>query len=465
MSQAKRHIAAKIWSVGFILLLLGMGLRGLWLAKVDGNNLFHKFRLDRLTITTKAFDDELSQYAGGDTALFYPLGTLNYEVRHRALSRKILIGQGDWFFLWSDQMDIDPLEQRLGLSQLSRLQMQELVLQYQQRAFWSAQRNSQYLLVLAPNKASIYGEYLPSRLSLSEATFLDSLSTALQNAAIPVLDLRPPLNAAKSKGLLYYRHDTHWNHLGSWVGTQAVLQKLEMPPLPHDIDQFDSRLQIGGDQLRMARLSQGDYFDVDYKHKADPIDYQTSAAPLGVANDLPYYSQNDSGPKLLLLHDSFGHYMRDWMSYSSQELLALWAWGEFRPEIANAFKPEIIVDEVIERNLAKVFPGNPAALINEYWDTHWEDRGALSQKGRFSLGQLQAFIQSQSSEEQLTILKLTLQATEAGSLSTANGLRVKANYAFGEGETTIYLQINPRRPFKIELEGKVAFTDLEMMND
>lgn len=463
MSRSTAHIAAKIWSIGFILLLLGLGIRGLWLAKLDGKNLFNKFRLDRLTITTKAFDEELSQYAGGDTALFNPLGTLNYEVRHRALSRKILVGQGDWFFLWSDQIAIDPLEQRLGLSQLSGLQMQELVLQYQQRAFWSAQRNSQYLLVLAPNKVSIYGEHLPSQLRLREATFLDALSTALQNAAIPVLDLRVPLAAAKSKGLLYYRHDTHWNHLGSWVGTQAVLQKLQMPPLPHDIEQFDSQRRIGGDQLRMARLRQSDFVDADFQLKLDNIRFQVSKAPLGAAYDLPYYSQNDSGPKLLLLHDSFGHYMRDWMSYSSKELLALWAWGEFRPEIATAFKPEIIVDEVIERNLAKVFPGNPAVLINQYWQAHWEESESGSQQGNFSLGQLQALIQAQAADKQLVIVKLTLQSEEAGHLNLNNGLRVKPNYSFGEGETTLFLQINPQRPIQIVSTAAVQISSLSLV--
>jgi len=440
-----------------------MGLRGLWLAKQDGKNPFHKFRLDRLSITTQAFNDELSQYAGRDTALFHPLGTLNYQFRKRSLSRKVLAGQGDWFFLWSEQTDIDPIEQRLGLSQLSALQTQELVLQYQQRAYWAAQHNSQYLLVLAPNKASIYGEYLPAGLALAEQTFLDALYTALQNDSIPVLDLRPALLKAKSNGLLYYRHDTHWNHLGSWIGTQTILQKLQLRPLPQEIDQVKSRLQKGGDQLRMARLRQEDFTDADFQFDLNEPPYQVSSAPLGNAYDLPYYSRQDSGARLLLIHDSFGHYMRDWLSYSSRELLALWAWGEFRPEVAKEFKPEVIIDEVIERNLAKVFPGNPASLINQYWQMHWQDGAIIRHQGHFSLGQLQALIKAKSSANHLLAIKIQFEAEEAGNLLINNGLRIKPKYAFGEGVNTLYLQINPLRPLQMELEGKGVFTAMEMI--
>lgn len=443
-----------------------MGLRGLWLAKLDGKNLFHKFRLDRLSITTAAFDADLNQYAGGDTALFHPLGTLNYQLRHRSLSRKILPGQTDWFFLWNDQTDFDPLEQRLGLSQLSPLQLRELVLQFQQRAFWAKQNNSEYLILLAPNKASIYGEHLPGSLLLAEQTFLDVLYPALQNAQLPVLDLRQALQAAKPSGLLYYRHDTHWNDRGAWVGTQAVMDRLGLGKLLINPQRLQLQAQKGGDQLRMARLRESGFTDSAYRYLGpDTIPFQVLPNPIGSPADLPYQSKANEalGPKILLFHDSFGHAMRPWFSYASREFRALWAWGEFRPLYLRRYQPDYVVDEIIERNLAKPFPGNQSELIKAFWLAHWPETGAKRYQTEYSLGQLQAWIQTQADTEKLLVVKLKIIAEEAGTISLSNGLRVKQSYLFDAGQHTLYFQVNPQRPLALKLDTELKFTDLEVI--
>ncbi len=440
-----------------------MGLRGLWLAKQDGKNLFHKFRLDRLSITTAAFDAELSQYAGGDKALFQPLGALNYKLRKRTLSRKILPGQDDWLFLWSDQADIDPLEQRLGLSRLSPLQMREIVLQYQQRAHWATQHNSEYLVLLAPNKASVYGEYWPENLPLAEQTFLDEVYAALQNAQLPVLDLRPPLQAAKAGALLYYRHDTHWNDRGAYVGTQAVLERLGVDKLATARFRLDAI--NGGDQLRMGRLNPQAFVDSAYRHLGpDSIPFTLLDDPTGYPNDLPYKSKNDklNGPKLLLLHDSFGHAMRPWFSYACPEFSALWTWGEFRPIVMRQYKPDYVVDEIIERNLARPFPGNHVETIKAYWLAHWPETGANRYQSKFGVGQLQAWLQAQP-KDQLLVVKLKIMAEESGNMSVDNGLRVKQDYVFDQGEHTLIFQVNPNRPLRIELNAKASFSEMEVI--
>src|SRR5207245_4432671 len=54
--------------------------------------------------------------------------------------------------------------------------------------------------------------------------------------AVPVLDLRPELLAAKGQGSLYYRNDSHWTPLGMYVGVARMLDGLSDvlpgPPAP-----------------------------------------------------------------------------------------------------------------------------------------------------------------------------------------------------------------------------------------
>jgi alginate O-acetyltransferase complex protein AlgJ len=82
-----------------------------------------------------------------------------------------------------------------------------------------------YLLVVVPDKYTIYPEFLPSWVRpLSDQSPLDATLAMLPaEVRAHVLDLRPALLAAKKQRQIHFRTDSHWNASGAWAGYQEIL--------------------------------------------------------------------------------------------------------------------------------------------------------------------------------------------------------------------------------------------------
>ena len=122
------------------------------------------------------------------------------------------------------------------------------------RRDWIAARGGKYVFVVAPDKHSIYPEYLPEWVVKSaQPSKLDQLLAHLRaHSSVTVLDLRPALLAAKKSGPTYLQTDTHWNKFGAFIGYQQLMQTLQgqlpgMNPLP--LEAFDRKkiVRRGGD--------------------------------------------------------------------------------------------------------------------------------------------------------------------------------------------------------------------------
>src|SRR5262249_41164102 len=126
-----------------------------------------------------------------------------------------------------------------------------------------ARRGIAYVVVVVPEKYSVYPEYLPDHVArVTPDTPLDRIVTALaQHPELFFVDLRPALRAAKARGQLYYKSDSRWTSPGARVGYEALAPVLAAalpglraaPPLalePYTVpDQYYS-----GDLARMLGL-------------------------------------------------------------------------------------------------------------------------------------------------------------------------------------------------------------------
>ena len=84
------------------------------------------------------------------------------------------------------------------------------------------------IVIVAPNKQSIYGENLlpESNASSRLDDLLDNLDPSARSI---ILDGRAPLRAAKRTQHLplYFKTDTHWNELGAFEVYREIVQRLE----------------------------------------------------------------------------------------------------------------------------------------------------------------------------------------------------------------------------------------------
>ena len=86
------------------------------------------------------------------------------------------------------------------------------------------------IVVIIPNKQTIYGKYLFSGDVAAPVTRLDSLWRELSAPARSIMfDPRPMMReaaAAHDPILLYPKTETHWNELGAFYGYRAIMSAL-----------------------------------------------------------------------------------------------------------------------------------------------------------------------------------------------------------------------------------------------
>jgi hypothetical protein len=171
-------------------------------------------------------------------------------------SSKALVGRDGWLYYAAEQ-SVDYFR---GAKPFTERDLVKWRNELESRRAWLAERGIGYLVVVAPNKETIYPEYMPSNVKrLRTETRLDQLMADLRaNSKVQSLDLREPLRQAKQHERVYHLTDTHWNDAGAQVAYREILAAIaaQVPgfdarPLPGSLAKRDAS---GGDLARILAL-------------------------------------------------------------------------------------------------------------------------------------------------------------------------------------------------------------------
>lgn len=218
------------------------------------------------------------------------------------------------------------------------------------------------LLVVAPNKTSIYPDTLPDELiSVTKPSTLDSLISFLEENDLSLLDLRPALQAARKERDVYYKTDTHWNGYGAFIAYTTIMNKLgESNPQLTPYQASDLRLETTsadvreiGNMMGVTSITEaGPYF-------APPENFVLTIQP----GDYNRYDQlswipNSTLPTLLMFHDSFGSkFLDDYLSmnFSTSHFFHVEKMSQYLTrEVIEHFEPDVIIIEIVERNVQDI---------------------------------------------------------------------------------------------------------------
>lgn len=451
-----------------MLSLVALGSRAVYRLGTEDPKAHKVIRLKDLKSGTAELERRLNLSAGRDTSLLRPYAQVRKDLLGQTIKRQVMLGQAGWMFLGSDRFAADPYQQVIGVPRLDEQERLALQLQYYQRAWWCQQQNIDYWFLITPNKATIYPEYLPSFVQAQPNRFLDQLLPQLSPMVKgQLIDIRKALREAKSSGPLYYHTDTHWNRLGAAWGAWAVLERLTKAGYPAaHLSPSDFSVAVeevpGGDQTRMLMLRKEQFRDTSYQMQL-PNDSlpQQRAIPPEYAEYTPYLTENAAAslPKMLFFHDSFGHLLRAYLALEVSELTAVWRWGRFDPGIAAVEQPEIILDQIIERNLGYEYPGNEASLIQDFWkgqtDLNWQ-QGPRWERGTVS--DLRAYLAWLVQQKQTRyVLRLELAVKVAGELEIADGLHRRFRLPLAVGKQVVYWEHQAGNPWNLTGKAPPSF--------
>lgn len=223
-----------------------------------------------------------------------------------------------------------------------------------------------FVIYVAPNKEEIYSENMPDAIKVKNKIkktdmFVDYLS---KNTNVKIVYPKQTLIEAKSDKFTYYQYDTHWNNYGAYVGTMELLNALNIKS-DYEITITDNGRTIGGsdllNQLNIPSVYENDYkinYRTDINFSIEDIKHMTRRTT----------STNKNGKNLLLLGDSFGEFMTQFLSKEFENAYygKIYDYYEFGQNADEFDKADTIVFEAVGRYDGNVFDAGLNKVINQF---------------------------------------------------------------------------------------------------
>lgn len=289
--------------------------------------------------------------------------TLKGELLH-AESSNVIVGKDGWLYFNTESADY------MNTNAMTDRQIRSIVVTLSLIQEDVTSRGGRFTFVPVPNKASIYGEYMPSSYRQAPENNLTRLTEELKRSDVSFADLRAVLLAGKDE-TIYHRRDSHWNYRGALLGWNAIMDSLGIehetyadaaytvePIWRGDLDKL--LLPAGGvmDDQAVYQIRHADFrftnpsvanpkaqLENFMSDKEDHDDFFTTKN-----------SDRQDGSTLYMVRDSFGRALLPFMIDSYEN-------ASFKrtdcPNVASLEDGTDLVYEIVERNLNRVIATAP----------------------------------------------------------------------------------------------------------
>jgi hypothetical protein len=326
-------------------------------------------RLALLRAYPAAFERWFNDNFGSRVALT----RLDHWVRAVALRTspvaKVLIGRDGWlYFTGEDARALDRYYR--GIEPLSNAEVRALYTELERRRAFLASKGIAYLVVVAPDKYSVYPEFLPSWVQkLSAQTALDRISEEMQrHPDLHFIDLRSALIAAKSSEQLYFKTDSHWNYAGARVAYRVLMTEVArlLPGVevaaPPATEYVPGKDRYSGDLSTMLGLP-GRFSEDDVAPLGKVLAASGARCPQRVAGiDTPgfetygYRCERPPQRTALVYRDSMAISLIPMLSENFARVTYVSS-RKLDRALVDRLHPDIVIEELVERSLEM-----PAAL-------------------------------------------------------------------------------------------------------
>lgn len=224
------------------------------------------------------------------------------------------------------------------------------------------QNNVKFIFTVAPNKNSVYPEYMPSNYRpVGKSGNYEKLSESF-GEDFPYCDMKKVILNTECSIPLYHKKDTHWNNLGAYAGHVKLMEMLDKEKCPS-----------GNWTVRNDR--KGDLADMIYPTgKADDSqvysDYEFSYQYLGLFRSFDDMSIktfcNGKDGNLLMFRDSYGEAILPFLAecFGNAEFTRT---VPYRLDNIGNDNTDTVILEIVERNipnLQKYAPLMPAPVVD-----------------------------------------------------------------------------------------------------
>lgn len=280
--------------------------------------------------------------------------------------QSVVKGKSKWLFLAQENAELNVVEDYRAGRLYTPEDLAWWVKVYRERQDRLAARGIHYLIVVAPNKETVYPEFLPSQYNrISPVSRTDQLVEALAAAGVQLLDLRPAMFKVKQGALAYYRTDTHWTSYGAFAGYIEIMTRLARwypefePTIRGD---YDINITPGLTGGLSSMLALSDMFPEERvtfvpRTPRQAVEVENVLAPKALFQPTVVTELNDPDlPTAVIFRDSFAHELMPFLSEHFKRAVYLWPYPSTPREsrvfdwaTVDAVKPDLVIDEFVER--------------------------------------------------------------------------------------------------------------------
>ena len=290
----------------------------------------------------------------------------------------VLIGKNNWLFYTFSNL----IDDFVGADPFTQSELETWRSNLEHKRDWLAKHGIRYLFVVAPNKQTIYPEYLPDYLQKDRGqSRLQQLSAYLKtHSDVSILDLSTALNEEKQRHRVYYLTDTHWNDRGAYTAYLAIMDRVvqwfpEASVTQNKIIETENIPGPGGDLAGMLDMA-------DTMREENPVlkVQQTTCSPeiskavadfMKTPADLirskPFMTKCDTSKlRAVVFRDSFFNAVVPFIAEDFNRIDYVWRPYDhaIMKELIEQQKPQIVIEEMVERFLILVRESNgPDGII------------------------------------------------------------------------------------------------------
>lgn len=309
---------------------------------------------------TANVDTYFAQNFGFRNRLVYVQNVLKQNVFRTSGQSEVIVGEDGWLF-YSRALD-----DFLGTSAADETEIERMGAVVLMMQNYVESRGGEFIFLPAPNKMSVYGEYMPYYyIEDGGQGNYERLYSELVNAGVNTVQLKNTLSLKKADGVqLYHKLDSHWNNYGAAVAYEAVADKLSevygdefkgytrYSTMPYSVkNNFSGDLQsmlLPGSDRKDEQLEFDAAENFEYTNRFRGVD------------DLVITTSNESkavDKSVTLFRDSFGNALY-W--FFANDYTSLTAKREIPYNIYQAAEEsELVAVELVERNLRNLLVYTP----------------------------------------------------------------------------------------------------------
>lgn len=271
---------------------------------------------------------------------------------------KVLIGKENWLFTVEDSL----MEDYRGMNKFSDKNLEEIYKNLMDRKSRLEKMGIGYYVVIAPNKQTVYPEYVPERYEpIDPLNRWKQTNKFLTSKGVDfIVDPTEEFKKNKEKYSIYYKTDLHWNNMGAFITSQLLLSEISKKHLVkrHFLNEYS---------ISEVPFTKGDLARMICSNQIEDIEYEFNSSSLSniqysLGEQYPSYvstqpitmtlNGDTSKPNVLFFKDSFGNGMTQFISEESHKAIYVWT-HVFDWAIIEKEKPDIVIHEISEKLIHK----------------------------------------------------------------------------------------------------------------